>query len=555
MKALRLALVASAALALLQPLPALAASPTTSAQMPVSGVTAADCMSAASTVPQLADSGIYCSGGQLMIHGTGAAGMTLSPSGLSGAAPTIVLNQAGQGLHITKTLGGGTTNTDVADVFVDRAANYSGGTSGYVNGGLRVTDTVSAGINAYEWAITGIVDNSGTSSDNNENVGIYAQGLKRSTGKTWAAVAELKDYNANPVLTSVTEEFDNNGTGSDSNGNRVINDLFAGSLDGNAALVTYGIRLNTNTNATIGTGLRLNGTYGTGIDLSHASFLGNAFVLGDTNHLCVDSLCQKYLSHNGSLVYTTPAGNVTSISDTGALTTASIVDSGSLSATTGTFSGAVSAGSLSVSGSFSPSSLSASGTISGGSLASSGNITLPSGSKLCFDASTCSNYATLQVNGVVLYGGGVGSLIVSNTGVTTSALSAQAITGTSLGVGSGSISGGAISGSSASISGTASATTFSGNHSGSYIDASSRLSVASSAPVCLDGTTCNYKIYLTGGNILTLSVNGAIYSLQSTGVIGIPSGGAYGIGYTTGVSCSGAPTSSFATAGGIVTHC
>lgn len=94
-------------------------------------------------------------------------------------ADTVRFNQL-------STVGHPTSNT----VRVDRVANYTGGTSGWVNSAVYASTLVSAGTTTFEWAITGVVDNYSTSG---ENVGIYGQGLNRAAGKTWGMVAEARD--------------------------------------------------------------------------------------------------------------------------------------------------------------------------------------------------------------------------------------------------------------------------------------------------------------------------------------------------------------------------
>lgn len=432
----RLFATAAAILALCASEPAFAANTAATVQKPV---TANDCATFG-TYPNVADSGIVCTGGNMVFSATGAAGMTLQPNYFATNGPGIVLNQAHHGLHITKNTGGAAQNDDIADVFIDRTANYTGGTNGFVNGNLRITDTVSAGTTAFEWGLTSVMDNSGALGDHSENVAIYAQSLKRNNGGTWASVSELKDYGANPGSPSVTTEYDLEVTGGDSGASRVNQDLWAKSLDGNAATASYGIRLMTDTHATYGTGLYLNGSFGTGIDLSHGSYLGNALILGEAQHACVDSLCNDYLYHTGGvLYYHTAGGNLISFSDTG------------------------------------------------------------------------------QVSGS-------------------------------------SISGGAISGTTGTFSSSVSAASFSGSHSGANIDASNRLTIASGQKVCLDGATCNYSAWLNGTTVI-ISASGANYSFNTAGQIGAPTGGLFAVGFSTGVTCSGAPSGSFATVGGIVTHC
>lgn len=77
-------------------------------------------------------------------------------------------------------------------VMINRIADYSGGSPGWVNTGLFVTSTVSSSSTSFEWAILGRVQNSATGG---QNVGVYGQGnaLTSSTGPTWGMVAEARD--------------------------------------------------------------------------------------------------------------------------------------------------------------------------------------------------------------------------------------------------------------------------------------------------------------------------------------------------------------------------
>lgn len=87
--------------------------------------------------------------------------------------------------------------TDESDVGVVRVASYIGGTNGFVNAASRVESIVSAGAKAFEWAGVFVMDNSSTAADGAENVALYAQAKKRSTGKTWAATFEIQDITGN----------------------------------------------------------------------------------------------------------------------------------------------------------------------------------------------------------------------------------------------------------------------------------------------------------------------------------------------------------------------
>ena len=78
---------------------------------------------------------------------------------------------------------------------------------------------VSAGNTNFEWAIVGVCDNSATAG---ENVGGYFQGIKRATGPTWGAVAEVIDKTgANPTTGAVGIEVNVTANGTDTSNNRV----------------------------------------------------------------------------------------------------------------------------------------------------------------------------------------------------------------------------------------------------------------------------------------------------------------------------------------------
>lgn len=95
------------------------------------------------------------------------------------AADYLVFDQA-------STSGHAFSNT----IHVKRTANYTGGTSGWVNSAVYAKTTVSSGANSFEWAITGWVDTDGSG----ENVGVYGKASRVTTGTStatiWGMVAE-----------------------------------------------------------------------------------------------------------------------------------------------------------------------------------------------------------------------------------------------------------------------------------------------------------------------------------------------------------------------------
>ncbi len=94
--------------------------------------------------------------------------------------------------------------TDYADLRLDRVANYVGGTNGVVSAALIANVHVSSGVKNFEWGMLSVMDNLSTAADGGENVAVYGQARKRSTGKTWAACFEIDDINGSANATGDT---------------------------------------------------------------------------------------------------------------------------------------------------------------------------------------------------------------------------------------------------------------------------------------------------------------------------------------------------------------
>jgi len=94
--------------------------------------------------------------------------------------------------------------TDYADLRLDRVANYVGGTNGVVSAALIANVHVSSGVRNCEWGILSVMDNLSAAADGGENVAVYGQAKKRSTGKTWAACFEIDDINGSADATGDT---------------------------------------------------------------------------------------------------------------------------------------------------------------------------------------------------------------------------------------------------------------------------------------------------------------------------------------------------------------
>lgn len=152
-----------------------------------------------------------------------------------------------------------------AEFNVERSANYTGKSPNaipYVNTAGRFYTAVTGGAADYEWTLLAVCDNSATSTDNSENVAAYHQTVKRSSGKSFAHVAELIDIGGiNPTTSTVTQELDLVVRGADTNRQRIISYLKAGAENGQPATVDTGILLTTDGIASYYQGLNFSGSY------------------------------------------------------------------------------------------------------------------------------------------------------------------------------------------------------------------------------------------------------------------------------------------------------
>jgi len=231
-----------------------------------------------------------------------------------------------------------------------RDASYSGGTPGYVNGGIYVQTTVGAAATSFEWAIVGVVYNYATAG---ENVGVYGQGNKMSvSGPTWGGVFEGTDLtNANvsgssggllgievDIWANGTDGVDsiNSSTGVQTIGARRIGvDITAG----NAQLIRNGVngigrgeafagvRVGGSTNATTGGayynglaiktalsagvynyaqstwGIRHTGQYIVGIDLAEAQHTTSAIRIKANDTIALEATSAIQLKYNSTSGY------------------------------------------------------------------------------------------------------------------------------------------------------------------------------------------------------------------------------------------------------------
>lgn len=147
---------------------------------------------------------------------------------------------------------------DTANLRIRRVADYTGGAVGYVNSALQVETTSQNGGNNYEWAGLFLLTNNRDSAHGND-VAMYAQSKKNSTGYTWAAVSELIDNTSNPSTSSVTHEFDMRTTGTDVSNNRICLQLVTSSVDGLPGEAAYGIKIGSQANAAFRTAISTKG--------------------------------------------------------------------------------------------------------------------------------------------------------------------------------------------------------------------------------------------------------------------------------------------------------
>lgn len=551
-------------------------------------VVANNCPSFTDIYGTAADSGIYCHGGILGIL-TSGHGFTAIPAYPTANDAEINI-QPGGALYFSRAslFGSGTSATDVADVYFDRTAGFAGGTHGFVNGNVRVHDTVSAGVTSYEWPITCVLDNSSAAADASENVCGYFQAKKHGTGSTWAIVGELQDDLANPTAPSVTLEFDLGATGGDSNGMRVVQDNFCKSSNGAAATCAHGERIIADTNATITTGLQFKGAQGTAIDFSTATLGTAAATLGSGQKICFDATCQNtesattgsgfsFLADSltvGSFLlpsYFTvdgsgngafkgnlqiPAGKllelggnasqwITYDSGSGEHRIGNLVNgtvwktdgAGNVTARTFTGSAGVTAGGP-VTGT--------TATFSGNIKTTSGSLIAAAGNNLCLDG-TCGSWLTYLsgtgqhafgnvTNGNVWKVDGAGNEVARSGSFSAGVAVGGALTTATTGSFSGTVTAGAFSG---PLTGNVTGTT-TGQHNGN---------------VCVDGAGCAVKVGNFSGSMTLTAGTGS--ATVSNGSLAVPNGGTFSVGTSIGVSC-GAGSVSLSTlvvTGGVITHC
>jgi len=86
-----------------------------------------------------------------------------------------------------------TTATEGSVLELQRVGSHTGGTNGFVTTAFQASTSALAGSKNFEWTCLSIIDNYSTLADGSENVAIYGQALKRSTGKSWSGCLEIQD--------------------------------------------------------------------------------------------------------------------------------------------------------------------------------------------------------------------------------------------------------------------------------------------------------------------------------------------------------------------------
>lgn len=166
-------------------------------------------------------------------------------------------------------------SNDVNNIFMYRNAAYSGGSPGFVNTCSTIrTDVTGASATAFEWNLLALLNNHANAG---ENVAIYAQGNRYSTGPTWAGVCEVIDRTAvaNPTTGLIGLEVDVRANGLDANFQRVGVDVVASRQGGTGAGMAcgYGIRLQNaaDPQGSFTIGLAINAQCTVGIDTKSAT--------------------------------------------------------------------------------------------------------------------------------------------------------------------------------------------------------------------------------------------------------------------------------------------
>lgn len=217
------------------------------------------------------------------------------------------------------------------------ASAVSGGTVGYVNPTVYARTITGASETSFEWTNVSVMDNYAAAG---ENVAVYGQGNKRSTGATWAICAEARDFTqtANPTKGLIGVEVGVFANNTDTANQRVGVDISVGKgvAGGTINTTSYGLRVGpTNNdltegqvtdgialsgNITVGIqvsssgtwGINLSGTYTVGLDLSSATTSTSSIRIKNGDNMAFDASSTYRLRHSSSGV----AGLTYSVSGT-----------------------------------------------------------------------------------------------------------------------------------------------------------------------------------------------------------------------------------------------
>lgn len=160
------------------------------------------------------------------------------------------------------------------NVLFARSSSYTGGTVGFVTPAVQVTTNIGTNDTNYEWGFLSVLNNLAIAGN---NVAIYGQGNKQSSGPTWAGVMEARETVAinDPTSALVGLEVDNRSNGSDANFNRLGIDVVGArfNVSGAATTISWGVRIQANSdpNVTFKTGFAVfNANVGVAFDCGFA---------------------------------------------------------------------------------------------------------------------------------------------------------------------------------------------------------------------------------------------------------------------------------------------
>jgi len=228
------------------------------------------------------------------------------------------------------------------------ASAVAGGTVGYVNPTIYARTITGATETSFEWTNVAVMDNYSAAG---ENVALYGQGNKRSTGPTWGIVSEARDFTqvANPTKGLVGIEVGMFANGTDTGFQRVGVDVSVGKgvAGGTINTTTYGVRVGPtdndltqgqvtdgialNGNMTVGIqvsssgtwGIQMSGTYTVGIDLGTSTNSTSAIRIKNGDNMAFDASSVYRLRHNSTgvagLTYSVSGTDSVILSDAGGI--------------------------------------------------------------------------------------------------------------------------------------------------------------------------------------------------------------------------------------------